>query len=131
MHANRYDAAGAGTIAGRAGKEPTMIGKRWSWAIAGAIVPLALAVQSVLAVGDVPPERATPEPTERSGSIDPGFAVRAGENVDPGFVVVVEDRSNDTGFIVIPGTPSRGTASPTPALAPATPPAIASTLGAP
>lgn len=102
-----------------------MIGKRRSCAIAGAILPLALAIQTVLALGDVPPIDATPEPAqEPRRSIDPGFAVVVGGDVDPGFVVVFEDRSHDTGFLApAVGAPTPAP-SPTPSSAPPTSPAI-------
>lgn len=103
-----------------------MIDRRIARGMAAATLPLALAVQSVLAIGGTPPIDATPEAPERRTSIDPGFAVVAGGDVDPGFGVAWEDTSNDAGFLVIPGTPAP---SPTPATA--TPPARVVTLGAP
>jgi hypothetical protein len=116
-------AAGAGNINGP-GEEAAMVGRRIVRGIVAASLPLALTVQSVLALGD-----ATPAPSTSIGTIDPGFIARAGGDVDPGFSIRWEDRSNDTGFTVVgPGaTPPSPCTTPLPTT-PA-PPVI--TLGAP
>lgn len=106
-----------------------MFGRRIARGLAAATLPLAIAVQSVLAIGSVPLDGATPAPGEASRqSIDPGFAITVDGLPDPGFVAVFEDRSNDTGFIV-----GRDTLAPAPS--PTPPPTIpatpAITLGAP
>ncbi len=99
-----------------------MSGRQLAGTVAALTIPVALAVQVVLAAGDTPPATATPEPPH-DGAIDPGFIVRAGADIDPGFVVDWEDRSNDTGFLVISGGPNPEPA-PSPTPAPETPPAI-------
>jgi hypothetical protein len=103
-------------------EEATMAGKRFAGTIAAITIPLALAVQSVLAIGDAAPSAATPEAPSRGGSIDPGFIVRVDGDVDSGFVVAWEDRSNDTGFIVGPGQLD-AVPAPSPTPVPGTPPA--------
>jgi hypothetical protein len=83
---------------------------RW---LPAAMLPVALAVQPVLALGDTPAPGATPEAPERRESIDPGFAVKIDGDVDPGFVVRWGDTSNDAGFVVGPApTPPAGTPAP-------------------
>lgn len=99
-----------------------MAGKRFAGTMAAVTIPLALAVQSVLAIGDAPPAAATPEAPARGGSIDPGFIVRFDGDVDPGFIVAWEDRANDTGFIVGPGQLDP-VPIPSPTPIPGTPPA--------
>jgi hypothetical protein len=89
-----------------------------------AAIPLALALQSALAIGEVSTPAATPAAPERGASIDPGFVARVDGDVDPGFVVAWDDTSNDTGFIVGPGA-FEPVPVPSPTPAPATPPAIA------
>lgn len=107
-----------------------MATRRWAGATAAVTIPLALAVQSVLALGSVQPVDATPEAPERREAVDPGFVVRFDGDVDPGFIVEFEDRSNDTGFTVVPGAPQPAP-SPSPSPASSTPPAPVITLGAP
>jgi hypothetical protein len=121
-------AAGAGNIDGP-GEEAAMVGRRIVRGIVAASLPLALTVHSVLALGDATPADATPAPSTSIGTIDPGFIARAGGDVDPGFSIRWEDRSNDTGFTVVgPGaTPPSPCTTPLPTT-PA-PPVI--TLGAP
>jgi hypothetical protein len=101
---------------------------RW---LPAAMLPVSLAFQPVLALGDTPAPGATPEAPERRESIDPDFVVKIDGDVDPGFVVRWGDTSNDAGFVVGPEAIAPGPAAPAPTPPAGTPAPKVITLGAP
>jgi hypothetical protein len=97
--------------------------RRWLGGVATAILAATALVQSATAQIFHTPEAATPAPHEEPfWSIDPGFVVIfEDQSNDEAFVVRWNDSSNDTGFIAGGGGPILEPPPATPTPVPTTP----------